>query len=229
MGEGHGIGLRDQDGDEADGQDEGYCTVGPNWEWDPYEQWALRDDDFANALTQFVPATCRILVLSDSCHSGTMCDFDKPQWYGRKACSISGCQDHQEAASYNNRGGVFSNSIFLAVDDLQYAGKRGFSCAYMYNAMLQVQKTVFANYYGCGQIITAQVPAGCGFNFLPWPLVPLPQYRYTAPLRQCFQRDGQSTDQQLVPDWMIQTIDPQALFDGGELSQDDDVDEESDD
>jgi metacaspase-1 len=58
---GHGGQLPDGNGDEADGQDETWCLY----------DGQLIDDELYLALNQFA-AGVRILVLSDSCHSGTV-------------------------------------------------------------------------------------------------------------------------------------------------------------
>ncbi len=58
---GHGGQVRDIDGDEADGQDETWCLF----------DGQLLDDELYFELSQFA-ADARILVLSDSCHSGTV-------------------------------------------------------------------------------------------------------------------------------------------------------------
>jgi hypothetical protein len=58
---GHGGQVRDINGDEADGQDETWCLY----------DGQLIDDELYFELSQFA-AGVRILVLSDSCHSGTV-------------------------------------------------------------------------------------------------------------------------------------------------------------
>ncbi len=58
---GHGGQVRDIDGDEADGQDETWCLF----------DGQLLDDELYFELSRFA-ADCRILVLSDSCHSGSV-------------------------------------------------------------------------------------------------------------------------------------------------------------
>ena len=58
---GHGGQVRDTNGDEADGQDETWCLY----------DGQLIDDELYFELSRFA-AGVRILVLSDSCHSGTV-------------------------------------------------------------------------------------------------------------------------------------------------------------
>ena len=64
---GHGGQVRDTNGDEPDGQDETWCLY----------DGQLIDDELYFELSQFA-AGVRILVLSDSCHSGTI-TRDVPQ------------------------------------------------------------------------------------------------------------------------------------------------------
>ncbi len=58
---GHGGQVRDVDGDEIDGQDETWCLY----------DGQLIDDELYFELSRFAAGT-RLLVLSDSCHSGTV-------------------------------------------------------------------------------------------------------------------------------------------------------------
>ena len=58
---GHGGQVRDVDGDEADGSDDTWCL---------YDAQFL-DDELTVMLARFAPGV-RVLVVSDSCHSGTM-------------------------------------------------------------------------------------------------------------------------------------------------------------
>lgn len=58
---GHGGTLRDESGDEYDGQDETWCLF----------DGQLIDDELLGLWTQF-KAGVRVLVISDSCHSGTI-------------------------------------------------------------------------------------------------------------------------------------------------------------
>jgi len=69
---GHGGQVPDQNGDEADGLDETWCLY----------DGQLLDDELYGAWAKFRPGI-RILVFSDSCHSGTVLkmirsDFEKP-------------------------------------------------------------------------------------------------------------------------------------------------------
>lgn len=113
---GHGALAQDQDGDEDDGMDEALCL--PDKAGNINEGTWLRDDDIAVAF-QKLTAGNKMLVF-DCCHSGTVCDFDKPFWEGQKAISICGCRDSQEAAAFGGgtRGGAFSKCIKAACEEL---------------------------------------------------------------------------------------------------------------
>merc|ERR1719362_1737192 len=71
---GHGTNLQDQSGDEDDGEDEAFCFVTQDGQVS-YES-CMSDDDFADILTSAIEdESVKILVLTDCCHSGTICDF----------------------------------------------------------------------------------------------------------------------------------------------------------
>lgn len=63
---GHGSSLRDQDGDEPDGRDESWCLY----------DGRIRDDKIYELLQKFKSGV-RIIVISDSCHSGTVIRWDE--------------------------------------------------------------------------------------------------------------------------------------------------------
>lgn len=62
---GHGTWVPDQNGDEPDGRDEGLCP------WDIGAGQVLLDDELAPLLTNHAPGV-RVLLISDSCHSGSV-------------------------------------------------------------------------------------------------------------------------------------------------------------
>ena len=66
---GHGGQIPDQNGDEADGFDETWCLY----------DGELLDDELHGAWAKF-EAGVRILVFSDSCHSGTVLKMKKVDW-----------------------------------------------------------------------------------------------------------------------------------------------------
>ena len=71
---GHGLNLPDLDGDESDGEDEAFAT--PDYDGDLCAETCLVDDDFARYLDKFIPTHAKILVITDCCHSGSICDID---------------------------------------------------------------------------------------------------------------------------------------------------------
>lgn len=66
---GHGTWVPDSSGDETDGRDEGLCP------WDIGSVGPLLDDDIRTLFSQRA-AGVRILLISDSCHSGTVTKGD---------------------------------------------------------------------------------------------------------------------------------------------------------
>lgn len=67
---GHGCSIRDDDGDEDDGQDEALCPR------DYATAGVLRDDDVLAMLIAPLPEGCRLTCIMDCCHSGTIVRFD---------------------------------------------------------------------------------------------------------------------------------------------------------
>ena len=65
---GHGSFVPDRDGDEPDGLDECLCP------WDVASQGPIVDDELA-AIYKERPRGVRLLMVSDSCHSGTVARF----------------------------------------------------------------------------------------------------------------------------------------------------------
>jgi hypothetical protein len=66
---GHGSFVPDRDGDERDAVDECLCP------WDVASQGPIVDDELA-AIYGDRPRGVRLLMVSDSCHSGTVCHQD---------------------------------------------------------------------------------------------------------------------------------------------------------
>lgn len=173
---GHGANVKDNDGDEADGEDEALCLVTPEGElsWPDF----LTDDDFAEAITDAVPHGVKVLILCDCCHSGTIGDFKNESWDGRTAISLSGCTDNQTSGDTGN-GGIFTHAMLLAIDALQKQGQDDYSVAQMYNGQLEQDDQVFSS----EQDITIKWTREYhGAEDMAWPLVPVQDYR--APWQQ---------------------------------------------
>lgn len=139
---GHGTQLQDDNGDEADGQDEAFRFVNPDGSIS-YNS-CMRDDDFAQLMTSVIPAETCCLVMTDCCHSGSICDFSDPGWQGREAICMSGCTDAQTSGD-TGRGGIFTHSLLMAIDALQQVGKDNYNVATVYNATLKFDEKIFAS------------------------------------------------------------------------------------
>jgi hypothetical protein len=174
---GHGDSMPDQDGDEHDGKDEAFCLVAADGQCN-YGTY-LRDDDFSDALISALPTETRVIVLSDSCHSGTILDLGKPHWNEREAISIAGCRDEQTSAG-TGKGGMFSHSMLLAVHDFSAGDvpEKDYTIAHLYNQILYEDDHTFHS----EQEITLQCSARTAPNTMPWPLVP--EGDYVAPMRR---------------------------------------------
>lgn len=176
---GHGTQVDDEDGDEDEGQDEALCLVSPDGQIS--FDTLLVDDDLAEALTDNIDEDARIIVLTDCCHSGTICDFEKDIWDGRHAISIAGCLDSQTSGDIG-KGGIFTHSMLLAIDQLQDAGEEDYSVGMLFNGTLENDNKVFNS----AQDITLKAPPGFSPDRMAWPLTP--EGEYQAPLTQAAQQ-----------------------------------------
>lgn len=105
---GHGSFVRDQNGDEADGQDE--CLVPVD-----FKTVGVIADDYIVRLFQLFNPKTRVVFMFDCCHSGTIGDV-KYSWDGparayienilcnvnSRVITISGCLDNQTSADAFN-------------------------------------------------------------------------------------------------------------------------------
>jgi len=161
---GHGANMPDQDGDEDDGMDEALCL--PNASGECNETTWLRDDDFAQALAD---VQCgNKLIIMDCCHSGTMLDFDRPNWHGQHAISITGCKDAQESAStvaIGQQGGAFSKCLYHAVTEI---GDKDVTVGEVYNKLNAYRHQFIPA--GHQQEIQLQCSPGMKPNSMMWPL-----------------------------------------------------------
>ncbi|KAF0852385.1 conserved mitochondrial Peptidase C14 (caspase) domain-containing protein [Andalucia godoyi] len=104
---GHGSHIDDEDGDEEDGQDEVLVPM------DYQQSGFITDDYLIESFLQKLPSTCRLTVLMDCCHSGTILDLPKSYVKGKLRTNnksvvkasvrmLSGCQDDQTSADAFN-------------------------------------------------------------------------------------------------------------------------------
>lgn len=115
---GHGSYTIDTSRDEKDGRDE--CIVPSDYK----RAGLIRDDTINNLLRRFNPKT-RVIMVFDSCHSGTVGDVKfswtsptappvveniKCQATNQKVITISGCLDHQVSMDAYNVSGDFQFS-----------------------------------------------------------------------------------------------------------------------
>ncbi len=118
---GHGNSINDTDGDEDDGKDETLCLYDSQ----------LIDDELAELWTLF-PEGSRILMVADSCHSGSVLRFVAEQYDNNllegidiKASVklISACQDYQYAED-NEEGsnGLFTEKLKSVWEDGAFKG-----------------------------------------------------------------------------------------------------------
>merc|ERR1719221_1312164 len=172
---GHGTNLKDQSGDEADGQDEAFCFVTPDGQIN-YDS-CMSDDDFADVITESFDEGVKLIILTDCCHSGIIADFGKEAWQGRKAISIAGCLDNQTSGDIG-RGGIFTHSMLLAIGELQDQDDTDYSVGKLYNETLDKDDQVFDS----EQKITLKCAPGVLPSQVAWPLVP--KGNYTPPFNK---------------------------------------------
>lgn len=109
---GHGENVEDHDGDEDDGKDEAFVLMDSFGNCD--ESTFLVDDQFVEALVDYFPPGCRIMIFTDCCHSGTIADLEKDIIKDRAIVHIAGAQDHQEAAD-SGHGGAATTAMLETV------------------------------------------------------------------------------------------------------------------
>jgi len=124
---GHGYHVQDTDGDEADGQDEVLCPVTVDGKIDEY----LTDDEIKLLVSQKLRKDLYLIVLTDSCHSGTVVDL-KYKLNGKRfvpdykytdtvgnVIHLGACRDYQTAAEgqvvSGERHGYFTHCFCEAV------------------------------------------------------------------------------------------------------------------
>lgn len=96
---GHGDRVRDHSGDEADGMDE--C-------WKTHTRETILDDEIRTIFNRIHP-TSKIVIISDTCSSGTIHDLQFDPHV--QAVAISSCQDPQDSLQTGD-GSVMSFCLF---------------------------------------------------------------------------------------------------------------------
>jgi hypothetical protein len=133
---GHGDGLKDDNGDEVDGQDECLCPVDYNFAKPDYG--FIRDDELNRILVTGLPDGVKLRVVFDCCHSGSALDLPYRQIRGKKFAQenshsterdivfISGCRDDQTSADANIDGdpsGALTWALLKSLNDVRASGK----------------------------------------------------------------------------------------------------------
>ena len=102
---GHGINVKDVNGDEKDGLDEAFCFRDAN----------LVDDEFCRLVNTNL--RCKhFICISDACHCGTIYDANKlrPELHD-KVTYVSSCEDHQTSKQLA-KNGVFTYNFWNCFD-----------------------------------------------------------------------------------------------------------------
>jgi len=138
---GHGENVKDAPPiDEEDGFDEAFCTPGPRLQLT--DRYFLIDDTFSMCLESSFPPDTKILVLSDCCHSASICDIDSRVWRNHRICSISACQDYQTSADTGD-GGFLTIAIQKAIADLALkVGEQEYSVKHLYDRVVKYGKRI---------------------------------------------------------------------------------------
>lgn len=170
---GHGTSVTDTDGDEEDHKDEAYVCVTAAGQLD-LQNSLLTDDEFSAAVCSSLNPTATMINVSDCCHSGSICDFKRESWNGRKAVSIAGCRDTQTSGDTGN-GGICTHAMLLAIESLQKKGKQSYSIQEFFAEVLSQDASTFAS----PQDITIDSTKNAAVAQMPWPLIP--GAGYTAP------------------------------------------------
>merc|ERR1711862_44243 len=134
----------------------------------------------ARVITSCIPRSTNILIISDCCHSATIADFNRPEWRGYRALSMSGCTDTQTSGD-TGVGGVFTHSLLMGIERISQR-QPSYSVGSLFREALDVDNEVFRS----SQDITIQAAPGVDYD-MPWPLAPPGVYQ--APYRLTKARD----------------------------------------
>lgn len=108
---GHGFSVKDHNGDEKDGQDEAIRI-----------ERIIIDDEIRNNIVQKAKQqNIKLILLSDTCHSGTMFDLSDNNNILYDAFSISACSDNQLSMCDVGETTGFGGSLTTAILNLPTA------------------------------------------------------------------------------------------------------------
>lgn len=163
---GHGVQIPDQDWmDEEDGKDEVMLFVKP----DGSPEFFV-DDQVADLLAKMDPA-CRVVLITDCCHSGTMGDLSKAKLRGRPIFHIAATLDHQEAVDLLD-GGALTTCIIETVKKACRTAD-DYSITEIYNDMIGMYQDRFLSDQ---QNFSFSFPHGADPDTCPWPFMPPPNW-----------------------------------------------------
>jgi hypothetical protein len=162
---GHGNGADDEDGDEADGQDEELCFVTQDGYYNP-----MKDDWIAQLIQSFDPET-HILVVTDCCHSATVCDLENADMAGRPVVHLAAVKDEQCAQDLGD-GGAFTSSLLETIETYVEEGNDAFSLTDIFNRTHDDFSDRFAEQDFCIELTPEYDP-----DTFMWPLIPPPGYQ----------------------------------------------------
>ena len=120
---GHGGQVFDQSGDEADGKDETWC----------FYDGDLVDDEIHDLLKEFKEGT-RVLIISDSCFSGTIFKNGEPSslmWGATERVDLGGVKaavrlisssQENELSRGNRKHGLFTEALLEVWDEGDFEG-----------------------------------------------------------------------------------------------------------
>jgi hypothetical protein len=170
---GHGTSVTDMDGDEVDGHDEAYvlCDSQTRQAIPPLGDSLMTDDELVQLLSQSVNPHVKVIVISDCCHSGSICDFKKQVWKGRAAVSVNGCRDTQTSGDTGS-GGICTHALLLAIEQMQKKGLTSYNLSALFRETILIDDSVFHN----PQDITLDSAPGFRPSEMQWPLVPKTAY-----------------------------------------------------
>jgi len=167
---GHGNGAEDEDGDEEDGQDEELCFVTEAGYYNP-----IKDDLVSSLLKSFNPDT-HILVVTDCCHSATVCDLESEDMIGRPVVHLAAVKDEQCAQDLGD-GGAFTSSLLETIENYLEEGTELFSLTDLFNKTHDDFSDRFAEQDFCIEMTTDFDP-----DTFMWPLIPPEGWSCSTPL-----------------------------------------------